>query len=149
MHRTIYFYRVTDEFGEFSNFAPYPIMLDGKRWPTSEHYYQAQKYADPAVQEQIRQEKEPMLAARVGRDRRLGIRSDWDSIRAEVMRRALRAKFTYHPELAELLLSTGDALLVEHTEHDDFWGDGGDGSGRNMLGKLLMVLREELKESED
>jgi predicted NAD-dependent protein-ADP-ribosyltransferase YbiA (DUF1768 family) len=40
----IRFYSVGDEYGEFSNFAPYPITLGGKRWPTSEHYFQAQKF---------------------------------------------------------------------------------------------------------
>ena len=60
------------------------------------------------------------------------------------MREALRAKFTQHPALRSLLLSTGDETIVEHTENDNYWGDGGDGSGRNRLGVLLMELREKL-----
>ena len=67
------------------------------------------------------------------------------SVKVAVMRDALRAKFTQHPELSELLLGTGDAKLVEHTENDDYWGDGGDGRGKNMLGRLLMLLRDELR----
>lgn len=61
------------------------------------------------------------------------------------MRKALRAKFEEHPALAELLVSTGTAELVEHTENDAYWGDGGDGKGRNMLGRILMELRETLR----
>jgi ribA/ribD-fused uncharacterized protein len=61
------------------------------------------------------------------------------------MREALWAKFTQHPELRSLLLSTGDETIVEHTENDNYWGDGGDGSGRNRLGVLLMELREKLR----
>ena len=59
------------------------------------------------------------------------------------MREALEAKFRQHADLAALLLSTGDALLVEHADND-YWGDGGDGSGKNMLERLLMSAREHL-----
>ena len=61
------------------------------------------------------------------------------------MRQALRAKFTQHPDLQKLLLDTGDAVLVEHTTNDNYWADGGDGSGKNRLGLLLMELREQLR----
>lgn len=65
------------------------------------------------------------------------------------MRKALVAKFTQHPELKTLLLSTGTAKLIEHTANDDYWGDGGDGTGQNMLGRLLMEMRERFaKEAE-
>ena len=57
---------------------------------------------------------------------------------------ALRAKFSQHPQLASLLLSTGGARLVEHTTNDRYWADGGDGTGRNRLGELLMQVRQEL-----
>ncbi len=143
------FYSVGDEFGEFSNFAPYPIALDGKRWPTAEHYFQAQKFEDKAYREKIRKADSPMLAARLGRDRKQKLRRDWESVRVGVMRAAVLAKFTQHDELRALLLSTGAAKLVEHTENDNYWGDGGDGSGQNMLGRILMQVRESLREAQD
>ena len=87
----------------------------------------------------------PMAAARLGRDHGRSIRSDWDAVRDEVMRKALRAKFTQHPALRDILLSTGQAEIVEHTKNDNYWGDGGDGTGRNALGRLLMEIREELR----
>ena len=61
------------------------------------------------------------------------------------MLQALRAKFTQHADLAEILLGTEDAELIEHTERDSYWGDGGDGSGRNRLGHLLEQIRSELR----
>jgi ribA/ribD-fused uncharacterized protein len=61
------------------------------------------------------------------------------------MLEAVRAKFTQHDDLKEILLGTGDAKLVEHTEWDSYWGDGGDGSGKNRLGHILMQVREELR----
>jgi ribA/ribD-fused uncharacterized protein len=145
MRAEVRFYAVSDDYGAFSNFAPYPVTVRGQRWPTTEHFFQAQKFAGPKVREAIRAVKSPMQAARVGRDRKNRLRRDWDSARVPVMREALHAKFTQHADLRVLLLSTGDATIVEHTERDDFWGDGGDGSGRNMLGRLLMDLREELR----
>lgn len=86
-----------------------------------------------------------MQAARMGRDRTRRLRPDWEIVKLQVMREALRAKFTQHLDLRAALLATGDALLVEHTANDRFWGDGGDGKGKNWLGKLLMELREALR----
>ena len=59
---------------------------------------------------------------------------------------ALRAKFSSHPRLSALLLSTGSALLVEASVRDPFWGDGRAGTGTNYLGRLLMRLRHELSD---
>lgn len=61
----------------------------------------------------------------------------------EVMLKAIRAKVEQHSEVKEMLLSTENAILVEHTENDYYWGDGGDGSGKNRLGKILMKVRDE------
>jgi N-glycosidase YbiA len=145
MTMEIKFYREGDEYGEFSNFAAYPINLDGKTWPTSEHYFQAQKFEDKASQEEIRGSNSPMKAARLGRDRKKKLRSDWESVKDDVMRKAVRAKFQQHEELRTLLLSTDSAKLIEHTENDKYWADGGDGSGKNMLGVILMEVRKEFQ----
>ena len=144
MTTDIRFYSVSAEYGELSNFAAYPIKLRGKTWPTVEHFFQAQKFAAPKDQEEIRKANTPMIAARLGRDRKRKLRRDWESVKIGVMREAVEAKFRQHDELRELLLATGDAKLVEHTENDDFWGDGGDGRGRNELGRILMAVRERL-----
>ena len=141
----IRFYRTGDDYGEFSNFSPHRIFLDGKYWPTSEHYFQAQKFEDAAHREEIRQANTPMIAAQLGRDRRKKLRRDWESAKDGVMKKAVLAKFSQHEALKALLLPTGDALLIEHTSNDAYWGDGGDGHGRNRLGRILMQVREELR----
>jgi ribA/ribD-fused uncharacterized protein len=146
MKRVIQFYRVSDAYGEFSNFAAFPITLRGKVWPTSEHYFQAQKFAGTDHEEAIRQTRSPMIAARMGRDRKKPLRRDWEAVKDDIMREAVRAKFTQHPALLRVLLATGDAHLVEHTTNDSYWGDGGDGSGKNMLGRILMDLRDQLQQ---
>jgi ribA/ribD-fused uncharacterized protein len=96
-------------------------------------------------QEEIRNANTPMLAAQLGRDRKRKLRRDWESVKLGVMREAVEAKFRQHEDLRTLLLETGNARLIEHTENDDFWGDGGDGSGRNELGRILMAVRERLR----
>jgi ribA/ribD-fused uncharacterized protein len=141
----IHFYAVGDEYGCFSNFAPSPIRLAGKTWPTSEHYFQAQKFAGTDHEEAIRRVRSPMVAARMGRSRQRPLRRDWEQVKDAIMRAAVLAKFTQHDDLKEILLGTGDALLIEHTAKDSYWGDGGDGSGKNMLGQILMRVREELR----
>lgn len=144
----IKFYLKGDAYGEFSNFAAFTFQLDGKRWPTSEHYFQAQKFVDEAYQEKIRTANSPMTAAQLGRSREFPLRSDWESVKVEVMRRAVQAKFASHEELTKLLLSTGDEQIIEDAARDDFWGCGAAGNGKNWLGRLLMELREQLREAE-
>jgi ribA/ribD-fused uncharacterized protein len=141
----VHFYAVAKEFGCFSNFAPFPIRLRDRVWPTTEHYFQAQKFAGTGHEEEIRRARSPMIAARMGRSRKRPLRKDWEGSRDGVMMEALRAKFDQHPDLKRTLLETGDRTLVERTANDRYWGDGGDGSGRNRLGELLMRLRSELR----
>jgi hypothetical protein len=141
----IHFYGTKDEFDCFSNFARYPIEIAGKLWPTSEHYFQGQKFAGTEHEEAIRLQNSATIAARIGRDRERPLRPDWEAVKDDIMREAVRAKFTQHADLRDMLLGTGDCEIVEHTERDRYWGDGGDGSGRNMLGRILMEIREELR----
>lgn len=144
----IKFYLKGDAYGEFSNFAAFPFQLDGKQWSTSEHYFQAQKFAEEAYQEKIRKANSPMTAARLGRSHEVPLRGDWELVKVEVMRRAVRAKFEAHEELTNLLLSTGNEQIVENAPRDDFWGCGATGNGKNWLGRILMELREDFRAAE-
>ncbi|AUX39714.1 hypothetical protein SOCE26_011090 [Sorangium cellulosum] len=141
----IHFYRAGDAYGVFSNFSRHPVTLKGKSWPTSEHYFQAQKFPGTDHEEEIRNAPGPGEAARMGRQRSRPLRPDWEQVKDDLMREVVLAKFTQHEELRRILLDTGDAELVEHTTNDAYWADGGDGSGRNMLGKILMEVREQLR----
>jgi ribA/ribD-fused uncharacterized protein len=141
---TIRFYRVDDPYGCFSNFSRHPIVIDGVEWPTSEHYFQAQKFAGTPHAEEVRRAGTAMRAAEMGRERERPLRADWEQIKDDVMRTAVRAKFTQHEDVRAILLATGDEHLIEHTANDRYWADGGDGSGRNMLGRILMEVRAQL-----
>ncbi|MEW4923107.1 NADAR family protein [Algibacter sp. 2305UL17-15] len=140
--KKIKFYRTGDEYGEFSNFSKHPIMLKGYIWKTVEHYFQSEKFDDYLVKDKIRDLKSPMEAAIEGRNKNNSLKTNWESLKEDVMFEALKAKFTQHNSLKKLLLSTEDSIIVEHTVNDSYWGNGGDGSGLNRLGELLMKTRE-------
>ena len=145
MNQLIYFYRTADEYGCFSNFFPAAFQLDGITWRTSEHYFQAQKYVHNAVLfQQIQEIESPMKAAELGRSRDVPMCTEWDEIKLSVMRRCVFEKFAQNSELRDILLSTGDAELIEKTTGDYFWGCGRDGSGANMLGVILMEVRADI-----
>lgn len=144
----VYFYEVEDEYGLFSNFAPRPIELEGKVWPMSEHYYQAHRFEGTYLMETVRNIKEPMDAALFGRNPENPTRPDWFDHRVAAMLRAVRAKVAQHSDVRDLLRSTGNRPIAEHTANDSFWGDGGDGSGANTLGRILMQVRHELQAEE-
>ena len=141
----IEFYKIADPYGDFSNFSHHPIILKGKAWATTEAYFQAQKYAGTEHEEAVRLTAGPRAAAAMGRDRNLPLRKDWESVKEGIMKEALLAKIDQYPKIKDLLISTGDAEIVEHTENDNYWADGGDGSGKNRLGVIWMMIREELK----
>ncbi len=140
----IQFYRTRDPYGFLSNYAETPIELDGLLWPSVEHYYQAQKFPhDAALREQIRACADAFEAKQLAWQH-AAIRADWESVRDDVMRTALRAKFSQNMHLGMALLATGETKLIEHTKRDSYWGDGGDGSGVNRMGELLASIRAEL-----
>lgn len=147
MNDTIQFYRANEiPYGVFGNFdTKHPITLKGKVWPSTEHYFQAQKFAGTKYEEAVRLTAKPRDAAAMGRDRSLPLRSDWEQVKDNVMRESVMAKFTQYPDLGQLLMDTGTAELVEHTTNDSYWADGGDGTGKNMLGKILMEVRIDLR----
>jgi N-glycosidase YbiA len=144
---TIYFYKVYNPYGCFSNFSPHGIHLQGKDWQTVEHYYQAQKFGgtvDEWLVMEILNAPTPEEAARLGRDSRRIYRSDWSTVKTIVMRQAVFTKFWTHLDLQEILLGTGNEAIVEDSPTDYFWGCGADQTGQNHLGRILMSVRDEL-----
>lgn len=140
----IHFSSRTKAYAGFSNYSPHGFKLDGVRWATVEHYFQAQKFDDPVHRERIRRAATPGRAKRLGRSRAHPLRADWQTVREDVMLEALRLKFSA-AKLRKLLLSTDDRPLIERAANDPYWGDGPDGRGQNRLGVLLMKLRDELR----
>lgn len=129
-----------------SNFYPCEIFYLDQMFKTTEAAFQAAKTTDHQQRLAIADADTPGQAKRLGR--RVDLRPDWEEIKVQVMLDILRLKFTKGSELARRLDDTGNAILVEGTTwHDQYWGvckcDTHKGHGRNMLGQLLMKVREE------
>jgi N-glycosidase YbiA len=141
----IYFYSTRDAYGCFSNFSAHGIELKGAWWPTNEHYFQAQKFAGTDHEEAVRRAKTPKQAAEMGRDRSRPLRPDWEQVKDDIMREAVRQKFLAHKDIQQILLGTGDEELIEATTNDYYWGCGTNRTGKNMLGTILMEVRAEIR----
>lgn len=130
------------EKGFLSNFFDAPIEYKGIKYPSSEVAYQAQKCGSEA-------EKRRFSGLSSTEAKKLShsikVRPTWNNEKVGIMTEIIREKFTQHPELAEKLLATGDERLVEMNDWGDkFWGVDSNGDGDNMLGKILMQIRDEL-----
>ena len=146
------FLRTKDKFGGLSNMAGgFPLMVNDVSIRTSEALYQACRFPHmPEVQSLIIEQKSPMTAKMKGKPFRQDSRSDWDEVKVKIMRWCLEVKLAenWH-SFSELLLSTGDSPIVEHSRRDDFWGAKPINEhtlvGVNALGRLLMGLRHRIK----
>jgi ribA/ribD-fused uncharacterized protein len=124
-----------------SNFFFAPVVIDGMTFPTSENAFQAMKAESRADRVQFR-ELTPGQAKRLGR--KIKMRSDWETIKIDIMKLIVVEKFDQNPGLRLALMKTGDANLVEGNDwNDTFWGVC-HGVGKNHLGKILMEVRENL-----
>lgn len=150
MAAEIRFYRANEQpYGAFSNLHRRPVELDGVVYPTAEHAYQAGKARKPAVREWLMSAPSPALLAMAAHGLYYwDITPGWSTSKFDRMRRVLLAKFSQHEDLKQLLLNTGSARLVESATIDNevnrLWGEV-NGVGRNMLGTLLMEVREQLR----
>ena len=133
-----------DVINPLASYSKHGFHLDEADWPSSEHYYQAMKFVDEAIREQIRQAPHPDDAAKLAKQHKKQIRKDWDKIKTTVMTRATYMKCQSHAEVARALLATGDKNIVENSQFDYYWGCGRDGRGKNMYGKILMDIRDKL-----
>lgn len=144
------FYRSNEKpYGAFSNLYRRTMIFEGREFPTAEHAYQAGKARKDAVREWILSAPSPSLVAMAAHGLYTwDINPDWSRTKFVRMRDVLRAKFTQHEDLKELLLSTDNARLVEVGRTDNLvnrtWGEV-NGKGLNMLGVLLMEVREEIR----
>ncbi len=126
-----------------SNFWPAEVVHEGISYPSAEHAYQAAKTLDRAERRRIAAILDPGDAKREGR--KLALRPDWETAKFTVMEHCVRDKFTRNADLAAKLLATGDAELIEgNTWGDRVWGVY-QGQGENRLGKLLMMVRAEIR----
>ena len=138
------------EYNFLSNFYPSPFEWNGITFPAVENWFQAWKTTDEDEFYAIATADTPGKSKRLGR--KCTLRPDWEAIKVDVMRAGLKYKFQ-NPELRNKLLSTGDEELVEgNTWHDRTWGrcicEKCGGQGQNLLGQLLMELRNEIRNEE-
>lgn len=138
---TIFFFHPHDDFGFLSNFSNHGFTLENNYWPTVEHYYQAMKFNSDEMIEKIRECPSPKKAKKMAHDHHDLTRNDWDHVKVPVMKKALIQKFITHKNIQKSLIDTNNVDLVEDSKKDFFWGRGWDGSGKNMLGNLLMEIR--------
>ena len=136
---------VTDPLSSYSKFG---FFLDDADWPSAEHYYQAMKFDDAAIREQIRQAPHPMEAAKLAKQYKKHTRKDWDKVKATVMTRGTYTKCRSHEEVARALRKTADKNIVENSLYDYYWGCGRDGRGENRYGRILMDIRAKFSELE-
>jgi ribA/ribD-fused uncharacterized protein len=136
----------TDVNEPLASFSRHGFTLDGEEWPSVEHYFQAMKFEDPVYRGLIRSASHPRKARRLGRSRLKRIRPDWRTVRRVVMTRGIYIKCRTHPAVAARLLGTGDHRLVESSAYDYFWGCGRDRRGHNYYGRVLMSVRDKLRE---
>ena len=149
----IRFYRASERpWGAFSNLYRREIEFEGEVFATSEHAYQAGKARKPEVRRWLMAAPSPALLAMAAHGLYYwDVAPGWSMGKFGRMRAVLRAKFAQHPDLRDLLLSTGEARLVESATVDNevnrLWGEV-DGVGRNMLGVMLMELRGQMRDEE-
>lgn len=148
----LHFYRSNEKpYGVFSNLYKRDFVFEGVLYPTAEHAYQAGKARKESVRDWILSAPSPSLVAMAAHGLYTwDISPNWSKIKFARMKDVLRAKYAQHLDLAEILLSTGEARLVESTKTDNLvnrtWGEV-NGKGKNMLGVLLMEVRAELRQS--
>lgn len=146
----IRFYRASEKpYGAFSNLYRRPIEFEGEVFATSEHAYQAGKARKPEVRRWLMEAPSPSLLAMAAHGLYYwDVAPGWSKFKFDRMRKVLAAKYTQHDDLRSLLLSTGEHQLIESATVDNdvnrLWGEV-NGVGQNMLGKMLMDLRSEMR----
>jgi ribA/ribD-fused uncharacterized protein len=142
----VFFYE--QDFYVLSNFSAFSIQWKGHRFDTSEHVYHWEKFPVHGGwmhRAEILKAPSAHEAFKYAEREKRWRRDDWDAVKVDIMRDILRAKASQHEYVRRKLLATGDRDLVENSWRDDFWGEGESGEGQNMLGKLWMEIRAEMR----
>lgn len=138
------------EFFVFDNFASFQVDWHGRRWPTSEHAYQASHFFDtaPELVEAIYEARSAHDAYRIAKANGDKAPDNWEDIKVGIMYEICKLKMLQNPYVHEKLLLSGDLDIVEDSPKDSFWGWGPNRDGRNELGKIWMQLRSQVRSGE-
>lgn len=145
----VFFYE--PEFYPLSNFSAFTLRWKGLLFMTSEAAYQWEKFnfseAPTWLRMDILHAASAHDAFKIAQKNNHRRRPDWDEVKVDIMRDILRAKAQQHEYVRRKLLQTGARELVENSWRDNFWGWGENRDGQNMLGKLWMQIRDELRQT--
>lgn len=147
--KTIDFWTPKGKYGFLSNFYPSKMKIDGKVYPTNEHFFQSQKFAGKAQELYIMGLETPAETAREGKRRDFPLRKNWGDVKEDIMLNGLIAKFEQNSILKKKLLETRGYCLRETSPYDKYWGTGRDMKGQNRLGVLLEKVRDEIFSNEE
>ncbi len=141
----VYFY--TPDFYAFDNFSAHTVNIWGINFPTSEHAYQWKKYSVslPEIAKSILEAGSPHAVKIISNRNKDKVPDSWHEEKAAIMEEILRAKAAQHEDVRKKLLKTGSKIIAENSPTDSYWGIGADGKGENMVGKIWMKIREDLK----
>jgi ribA/ribD-fused uncharacterized protein len=140
--KSVHFYSVP--YDAFNNWSSHKVLIWDKVFQTSEHAYHYRKFSgsDPEVAIQILEAGSPWAAKQIAIENKDKVGKDWAVINVAIMEELVRAKLEQHKDVQEALARTGSREIIEASPFDYFWGSGEDGSGKNMLGKIWMRLRD-------
>lgn len=141
----IYFYKEFGPLGYLASYSQDGFYCNGVYYQTTEHFFQAQKFDDEIIKKQIIKAKYPKIASEIGRKRSNVPRKNWKKIKDYIMYDAVLMKFRANTEIAKKLLATGDDEIVEETVKENYWGCGPNYDGKNIYGKILCAVRNELR----
>eukprot|EP00756_Hemistasia_phaeocysticola_P027483 Hpha_TRINITY_DN16119_c4_g6::TRINITY_DN16119_c4_g6_i1::g.3886::m.3886/K09935/K09935; uncharacterized protein len=146
---TVRFHEVNEvPYGNLSVLSSHPIVVRHVGYPSAHHYYLCQKFKGTDYEQSIRQAQSLWEVDRLVRRAEGSQRAEWESVKVEIMLLSNYYKYKQNADAFSLLLGTGNRVVVNHTVTDAFWGDAGDGTGKNMMGVILMAVRRRLAAEE-
>ncbi|CCW61137.1 unnamed protein product [Phytomonas sp. EM1] len=149
--RIVKFHDVQDpKYGMLSPLSPHPVVIRHHQYPSLHHYFLCERFKDFPVEQRIQRATTTWELDRLVKEAEANgyQRTEWNRIKLDVMLLGTYFKFKQNEEPRKVLLSTEQCVLVDHTIKDDFWGDNGNGTGKNLMGVTLMVVRDRLRREE-
>jgi ribA/ribD-fused uncharacterized protein len=142
-------YWFSHAFDPLNNWSAHSVNIWGKVFPTVEHGYHYRKFSEtaPKIADLIQLAPSPWAAMQIERQHKQKRRSDWQDVKVGIMTELVIAKVRQNKDVLECLIKTGNKQIIENSPWDTFWGVGENGSGRNQMGEILMMIREEIKDN--
>lgn len=141
----IKFYKEYGDLGYLASYSNHGFIKNGIYYQTTEHYYQSKKFKEQTVIKKILMAPTPRIASSIGRNRENCLRKNWRLVKNDVMYEAVFYKFFFNLDIRENLLATGNEEIIEETEKENYWGCGPKKDGKNNYGKILELVRDNIR----